>query len=446
MVLSFDVRPDGIDEEIAIADPSGLVVVVDSTSGTVTVVGPADQASFLAALSTAAYSNSLSSPTEGIRTVQVTITPVDGAPFSDSALVNVFTPCTCANPNFSLTETLNVIRPFNVAFFDDNSDGLSDMAVASFAASTDLVAILAQNETNGSFSPLSNVGPPGGVMRDVHAADINRDGVLDIVFSSENVGLYWYDPVTKSVSLISAETDFFSLDTADVNNDGSLDIVVTRFLDGDVLVYLSDCAMFSCVPSFTLVQIARGSLQRAWSVEFADMDNDGDFDIVATSQVQNLVVVFTNNLLGTTPNFAASLQISSFNKPRGARVGDINGDGVLDIAVADFGTQTVEWIDGATNNVNTVGVVSNTFEVDLKDVNGDGFLDIVGVGRNSAPIFFLNNGMGTSWSTTVLATVSTNPRDVEFVDIDADGDLDLVVVDKDSDSVHIFTSSCCPEA
>jgi FG-GAP-like repeat len=179
-------------------------------------------------------------------------------------------------------------------------------------------------------------------------------------------------------------------------------------------------------------------------VEAADLDGDGDLDLVTANAESESVVVFLNNGDGT---FGFPIMFAAGKNPAGLAVGDFNGDQVPDLVVANT-TQspngTVSILLGTGGGFFgeatpfLVGAESDTADVEVSDVNGDGKLDLVTAnhfGNNQASAsVLLGNGDGT-FATATLYPLANDPlvlhsgwgQDVSVGDLNGDGKPDLVV-------------------
>ncbi|MGB2373654.1 MAG: FG-GAP repeat domain-containing protein, partial [Poseidonia sp.] len=114
-----------------------------------------------------------------------------------------------------------------------------------------------------------------------------------------------------------------SLFVADMDGDGDLDIVSASSADDTIAWYENDGA---ANPSWTAADIAT-SADGAYSVYVADMDGDGDLDIVTSSYLDQAIAWYENDG-ATNPSWSAS-SIASVQLSEQVFVEDMDGDGDL---------------------------------------------------------------------------------------------------------------------
>jgi len=180
-----------------------------------------------------------------------------------------------------------------------------------------------------------------------------------------------------------------------------------------------------------------------------DMDKDGDLDAVTSSGDDSVAVVL--NMGGA--RFPAATEFAGGDRPVGIALADLNGDGDLDVGLANIGAgyegTTVSILLGNGNGtlgpeaIYQVGLNPNA--IAFGDLDGDGDHDMIvpfyprqGTGTSVAVRF--NSGAGT-FGGQVLYHAGTDPRDAALGDLDADGDLDIVVTNGGSSNVSVFINN-----
>jgi hypothetical protein len=184
------------------------------------------------------------------------------------------------------------------------------------------------------------------------------------------------------------------------------------------------------------------------SVAYADIDLDGDNDLLITGNGPGTGVsstLYVNDGLG---NFTAMSQPAIVNVFAGAaEFADVDNDGDMDLFMtgntsSPAATANLYLNDGMGNFTLASGTpfeASNSGDIDFGDIDGDGDIDLIMTGKNASDSVFsklyLNNGAG---SYSLVSGTSFTPvwkSSTEFIDVDNDGDLDLLICGADASDV-----------
>lgn len=190
-----------------------------------------------------------------------------------------------------------------------------------------------------------------------------------------------------------------------------------------------------------------GFTGRVRQIAAGDIDNDGDVDFYAPDAYgMQPDAVFVNGGQ-TPPSFTqeGAERIGASSRSGGARFGDLDNDGDLDIVVTDWGsappdsagTARVYLNDGkgffqekpAAIPQNTQLIGTGPIDVDLLDADGDFDLDLVLASRKGESLFFRNDGTGAFLAANDDLPDQPGPYvyGPDACDVDGDGDLDLWV-------------------
>ena len=178
---------------------------------------------------------------------------------------------------------------------------------------------------------------------------------------------------------------------------------------------------------------------RPWDIASGDLNGDGKLDVVVANYGADTVSVLFGKGDGS---FAAAVDYPVGVNPHGVAVGDFNGDGKPDVVVADWGEATLSVLvnkgDGSLKPAVAYSVGGDPSDVETGDFNGDGRLDLVVADYGSSTVsVLLGNGDGTFQAATDSAT-GTNAEEVAVGDLNGDGKLDLAVADWGSNTVSVL--------
>ena len=225
----------------------------------------------------------------------------------------------------------------------------------------------------------------------------------------------------------------YNVTMADVDNDGDLDIVAPAFGGASVSIRLNNGSGVFGGGSDPSV----GSQPR--SVTTADIDGDGDLDLLTANYNANSVSIRFNNGSGI---FGGGTDLPVGSQPQSITTADIDGDGDLDFLVANGASNSVTVRfnngNGTFSGGGDVAVGQFPFNVTTGDVDNDGDLDLLTAnwGGGNVVSVRLNNGSGQFSGGTNVA-VGNRPRWVTLSDLDADGDLDLLSANYGSNDISV---------
>ncbi len=214
------------------------------------------------------------------------------------------------------------------------------------------------------------------------AADVDGDGDPDVLSTSYS-GFYaaWWrndggDPITWSKHTISGRLmGAHSALADDMDADGDLDVVVTATDLGSVMVYRNDGGDPVAWQELMLSDAVAGVRYAC----FADIDDDGHLDVVATGF--GGTVAWWRNSRGDGSRWQEETITDSRSGGHYVAVSDIDGDGNNDVLVAAYSSSTVSWFtrDGGQWSEHIVdGAFGEALTALAGDLDGDGDLDVVG--------------------------------------------------------------------
>jgi len=334
-----------------------------------------------------------------------------------------------------------------VCLLDADGDGALDVFVGAFNEPDALY----WNDGQGSLASQTSttVGSGSGPTFGVATADLNGDGRSDllVVQSDKEANLLQLNlggrqgfASADGGSLTEHARDSYGAACADFDLDGDMDAVVVNRSDHNELHLNDGRAHFGAAAAGPLS--LEGGNSRA--VVCADLDGDGDDDVVIANWGSNAHAVYLNHGAaqgGQPSSFAQDrstelAQVSA--KSSGVAPGDLDGDGDLDLVFSNRKGEANEvWLNGGAGLFSRsaaalpAGDGGNSTDVAVADLNRDGLPDLLILNRQGPPYLYLNDG-DASFSACLDVSLAKQPLEstaCAWGDLQGDGGLDLVIVD-----------------
>lgn len=343
--------------------------------------------------------------------------------------------------------------PGSVEVADFNGDRKPDVAVANEQSGT--VTVLLGDGKGGLTAAKGSPFPAGHQPNDIAVGDFNHDAKLDLAFANHEEkhltvllgdGRGGFTPAPGSPFAVDVRPHTHGVAAADLNGDGNLDLVTDSWGTDQVTVLFGDGKGGFKTPGM-LLSAGKHPYQR---VRTADVNGDGRADILTTNlEGDNVTILLADGKGGFKPSAGSPFPCG--DSPFFVAVGDLNGDGKPDLAIVNAPSSTSDRQgrdgltlllgDGTGGFTKMAGSPFTTSRIPnrlaIGDVNGDGVADVAVTSTDSDNItLFLMNRGGVASSSTIA--VGKQPKGIALHDLNGDGKAEIVVANNGDGKVIVI--------
>ncbi len=351
-----------------------------------------------------------------------------------------------------------------------------DLDVDLVAADADDGILVLRNDGGGRFEEAQGavVLPIGGSrFFDLALADLTEDGAPELILGQTNdsgsiteimvlknngagqFSFHSQSSLFNSTASIGPST----LAVGDVDQDGDADVAVGLVGDRPILFRNDGSAQFAHNPATDV--IPQQTIVAPTQLRFADLDDDGDLDLVLGASLAGLgsgsaLQLFRNNGTGQFEDVTLSHLPLNRQGIDALALGDLDGDVDLDLASGSRAKATRLYLNDGTGHLTEGGADRLTAQgaraLALADLDNDGDADLASA-RPPRDEAFLNDGTGRFDALEPLPLIGGNHLEVIATDVDNDGDVDLVgagssltlLLNTSSEGLHPPTFAPVPE-
>ncbi len=239
--------------------------------------------------------------------------------------------------------------------------------------------------------------------------------------------------VTMAVQICFAQIEFtehtiagdfngaWSVHAADIDGDGDMDVLGAAFIADEITWWENDGEQ-----EFTEHTIA-GDFDGAYSVYAADIDNDGDMDVLGVAAGVDDINWWENN---GEQDFTEHTIAGDFDGACFVYAADIDGDGDMDVLGAARVADDITWWENDGEQDFTEHTIASDFggahSVFATDIDSDDDLDVLGAAEDANTITWWENDGEQDFTERTIAGEFGGASSVYAEDIDGDGDIDVL--------------------
>jgi hypothetical protein len=274
------------------------------------------------------------------------------------------------NGDFGPKQIITATATNGRAIYVADIDGDNDMDVITSAPGSITMVWFENLDGNGTFSLEKVIASGTASVEEIYAKDLDGDDDLDIIAASPfEDKVSWHENLDGlgnfgTQRIITTDAGFpRSVYSVDLDNDGDNDVLSagSDFTDGKIAWYEN----LDGLGNFGALQMIQSDSDASRSVYAADLDNDGDQDVLAGLRVDDKVTWYENStILGTDENRAGAVSI--YPNPVSNFLFVSNSDSIESITIYDALGRILFLKEGDTSQIDLSFLQSGLLFIEVK--------------------------------------------------------------------------------
>ena len=297
-------------------------------------------------------------------------------------------------------------------------------------------------------------------VRAVLAVDLDGDGDLDIAaaaagpnYSAGAGAVVWYENLGNRTfsalkSVDAATPGGTALSAADMDGDGDMDLLSSAYAINQQAWHRNDGG------GVFVTQVLDNAANGAGDIVPVDLDRDGDMDAVGIARFTNNLTWYKNN--GSQVFTAQTLSDNGANSllgPEAVQAIDVDRDGDLDVVVTSIYTGDLEWFENNGSQAFTKRRIATglpgAYSVAAADIDGDGDIDMAvssyGLGLTPGQFVWYENNGSQTFAQRVIANPANQAQFISLADLNGDGRLDFITSSLATTTTVAFMQGTLPD-
>jgi len=357
-----------------------------------------------------------------------------------------------AQVSFGPAQVINTNAMGAQSVYATDLDGDGDADALSASPNDDKIAWY-ENMGGGTFGPQQVITTNANGATSVYATDLDGDGDADVLSaSSSDDKIAWYENMgggnfgtqqvlTGPQNSPTSTNGALSVYATDLDGDGDADVLSASTYDHKIAWYenrINDPAH----ADFGTQQVITTNAFGARCVHATDLDGDGDADVISASLSDNKIAWYENTGPASPGSFGPQ-QVITTNAigANSVHAADLDGDGDADVLSASYFDNKIAWHEnlGGGNFSGQQLIAPNANGatcVHATDLDGDGDADVLAAAGNDDMIaWYENMGGGTFGSQQVITSNAPDAYSVYAIDLDGDHFADVLSASSSDDKI-----------
>ena len=355
---------------------------------------------------------------------------------------------------------------FDVCACDFDLDGLNDMATANDQAPNTFITLHRNTSTPTAVSFANSDLNIGIGTKNISCGDLNSDGLPDLIISQggttgDRIFLYRNQSTTGNLSFALAQTLIVDGNNAriprihDLDADGLPDIIVTNESNNRISIFRNNSTGNNFGFSTTVFSLQMTGASSSAGIGVEDFDGDNLPEIIINPNFDNNLVIFKNTSSTGNLRFNELPAINVGQSLVQLSIADVDGEGRPDILVtrllgsdiAVLLNETPEDGDITFASPTLIPSIPRPWGIDVGDLDGDGLPDMavgsVQAGVVDFDVFINTSTPGSASFDRIRVNSGIRIRNIKIVDLSGDSKPEIVTTQVDDNRLAIYRNTNC---
>jgi len=341
---------------------------------------------------------------------------------------------TDGNGTFGPQQVISAVAKMAMSVYAADLDGDGDKDVLSASNHDNKIAWYENTDGQGAFGPQQVITTETDAPWSVYAADLDDDGDMDVLsasFADDKIAFYENTDgqgTFGSQQVITTETNGAAFVFAsDLDGDGRMDVLSASGLDDEIAWYRNREA--SQWDGLFIEHLIDADFNGVNSISNADLDGDGDEDVIGAAQYLNEIAWYENLDLNSGSFYKHSID-ENFDDPKVVYAADIDGDDDMDVLGGTHFGREIAWWENTDADTFRKHLIDGDFSwsqsVYAIDFDGDGDMDVLGASKADSDIAWWENDGSEKFTKIIIDGSFSSVNSIYAIDIDNDGDVDVL--------------------
>ncbi|MFB6181781.1 MAG: FG-GAP repeat domain-containing protein [Candidatus Magasanikbacteria bacterium] len=250
------------------------------------------------------------------------------------------------------------------------------------------------------------------------------------LFNTVHAKKYFYSTESSKIDLNYPATRIVS---GDINQDGLSDLAIVQENNNSISIFTNNKGKF-------IKKTELGTMNRPQDIKLADMDNDGNTDIIVSAHGGSVTIFYQKN-----GEFNTKKRSGIGKRRHNLAIGDLDQDGDKDVVVVNRDAESITIYLNKNGNLNKLkeknNYISEPTAIEVSDLNQDSYPELIITDRYKDVVVVENKQQGKDFDNSRQFSTDSETKKTEVADINNNGQKDIVASVRGENGAYFFVNT-----